>query len=1089
MKAKKLKVVGIFLTLSILTLFILMGALYIQVSRESSGRISRGAIDRIIFSESPVYYDDGQTPIGVFFEQTHRKYIDYADIPKIFIKALIAAEDRNFFNHPGFDLKAIMRALLANIEAGRVVQGGSTLTQQTAKNIFKRQKRSYMAKLKELIQALLLEREYTKEEILELYTNQFFVTGFGRGLAIAAQYYFDKNPEDLDLTEAAFIAGSVKGPYRYNPFNKKTEAEKKEAERMAKLRKDYVLSKMRLLDFINRDDYLEAKDRSVPFKEGKVTYRLNVVLDYVRDQLESDYFRNILQEQGVENIATSGIRIHTSVNSEIQAAALGSIRERLPLLDVKVSGYNREALQEKYRVLAGESLKRPKGNTPFFGRITQINADRDKPYLMIAWENGGGIIDYDGLKTMGEAWRKGKVGNWATFDRSHLPDFLRNFRKGDLVTVQFMETTDDDRPTDLMLTKIPELEGGIVVLSRGVIKAMVGGYFNRFFNRAVDAKRQLGSIFKPLVYSGALQLKWNSLDTLMNARELYRFEKTYYVPRPDHDPKSDQVSMTWAGVKSENLATVWLLYHLTDRLSAGEFREVVKVLGLDRGDDESYREYVERIRDEHGVVVNREALMEAAFEESKKEIEADLIFGGHEGFLAGLRTLHYRIDAEALDPADKDALKIRRRDFQRLQGLNAEMKRKLKRIKQLSRLYEANQETRLATILSRYLRDFYVSGNPASGRKVIYTESPPQSDLSGIRSMTPASAPEVLMDISPEEITLDGLISSRAVDLLHSHLTGNYKELLLHKKYDPEVLFKVRDFKTLVNLLYLTALAKEMGIDTRLDPVLSFPLGANSISIIEAALAYQAIMTGKVYRLSERRASTMVPLITKILDRENEVIWSYRPKPEQVLSNRVAGAVSEILRLVMDHGTGRKAKDAVTIRMQVESERLRIPVPSFGKTGTANRHTNSSFVGFIPGPEEGTNQLSVLEGYVIASYVGFDDNQPMKGENVAIYGASGALPLWVDTANGTVNSGGYKGDLQIADLAFDFEPVPLLNRKEALSLPVSPTTGLPLTDEEAGDPRPYPRVLSHAEKTADAPTLKREFEPLQGVYHDESFWN
>ena len=108
--------------------------------------------------------------------------------------------------------------MIANIKAGRVVQGGSTLTQQTAKNIFVRQKRSYWAKLKELMQAILLERRYSKEEILEMYINQFFVTGFGKGLRIAAEYYFDKPAEELDLVESAFIAGSVKGPNRYNPF-------------------------------------------------------------------------------------------------------------------------------------------------------------------------------------------------------------------------------------------------------------------------------------------------------------------------------------------------------------------------------------------------------------------------------------------------------------------------------------------------------------------------------------------------------------------------------------------------------------------------------------------------------------------------------------------------------------------------------------------------------------------------------------------------------------------------------------------------------------------------------------------------------
>ena len=135
-----------------------------------------------------------------------------------------------------------------------------------------------MAKMKELFQALLLENKYTKEEILEMYINQFFVTGFGRGLRIASEYFFDKEAESLDLVEAAFIAGSVKAPFRYNPFTKKTEAERLEAMRLAKIRKNYVLEKMYRQHFISRQAYLEAKERDVPFKQGRVTYKKHFIL-------------------------------------------------------------------------------------------------------------------------------------------------------------------------------------------------------------------------------------------------------------------------------------------------------------------------------------------------------------------------------------------------------------------------------------------------------------------------------------------------------------------------------------------------------------------------------------------------------------------------------------------------------------------------------------------------------------------------------------------------------------------------------------------------------------------------------------------
>jgi len=233
-----------------------------------------------------------------------------------------------------------------------------------------------------------------------------------------------------------------------------------------------------------------------------------------------------------------------------------------------------------------------------------VETARDKCRLIVAWDKGGGVIDFEGLKPIGAAWLKANVGNWARFEREHAPILLKKFHVGDLVPVQLMisdkTSPGENRDAKLMLSAIPELEGGIVALQSGMVKAMVVGFFDRYFNRAVDAKRQLGSIFKPIVYAAALQLKWNILDPLKNRREIFRFEGTSYLPRPDHKPKSDKVSMAWAGTKSENLATVWLLYHLTDHLNMSEFRQVADLVGLGRKEGESYQAYKGRIRDEFG---------------------------------------------------------------------------------------------------------------------------------------------------------------------------------------------------------------------------------------------------------------------------------------------------------------------------------------------------------------------------------------------------------------------------------------------------------------------------------------------------------
>jgi len=1079
-------ILRIFLVLVLLT--VLSGAgvsflFYRMVAEEAEKRIKRGIIDTIVFSESLVYYDDGKSVMGVFFDKTHRKYIRYKDIPPVFVKAIVAAEDQTFFSHYGFDLKAIIRAFIANFRAGRIAQGGSTITQQTAKNIFKREKRSYTAKLKELMQAILLEREYSKEEILEMYVNQFFVTGFGMGLRIAAKYFFDKDAEKLDLVESAFIAGSLKSPNRYNPFIKKSQAEKKQARRLAKLRKDYVLANMLDMHFISQAEYDEAVKQDVPFKEGRVTYRLNVILDYVRDQLDTDYFKAALQEQGVDNIATSGIRIFTSINKEIQEGALRSLRQHLPVLDVKLSGYTGEQPIEKYKDLVGDPMKRPEEEEiPFFGRITEIRNEKGNPCLFVSWEGGEGVIDYEGFLRLAEAWRKGKAGAWAEFKNQHIPEFLKLFHEGDLVAVNFVGVPSACGKPKLILSKIPALEGGVIVLKQGMIKAMVGGFFDRFFNRAVDGKRQLGSIFKPIVYTAALELNWNTLDVLRNIKDIFPFEATLYIPKPDHEPESDKVSMIWAGVKSENLATVWLLYHLTDRLNMNEFRQVADTLGLTPRGKETYEQYASRIRDKYGVMVNNEHIMEAAFEESKKEIEADLIFGDYEEVLGNVARLHYKVDPGNLMVEGELEPQLYRWSFLRLQSLNQNMKNRLRTVKELLR-QSSDPTPEIARTIAEHLSDFYLRPGPGDSRTVLYREARQTAASPHLEPLLFEWHASDVERLNEEDVWIDGLIPSKVLDGLQGHMSIIYEGLRGYRKYDTEILFRLSDFKRVVNLIYVIRLAERLGISTKLDPVLSFPLGANSISILEGALAYQAMMTGKRYVEEGAKTPTAPPIITKIEDRDGNLLWEYKPRTERVVSERVSAMISEILRLVMIRGTGRVAKDAVKLALDIESEKLDITVPTFGKTGTANKYTNSSFVGFIPGPDEKTGILDIENGYVIASYVGYDDNQPMKGKHIVVYGSSGALPLWVDTGNAIVNSFSYKKKLQAADLAFDLQSGPNYAYDELKPVTVSPTSGLPITPQGGDVPRGSPQILGDIEVAGDGMALKRVFEPMKGEPH------
>jgi len=1053
-----------------------LGYFYYEVSQEANERIERGAIDRVIASESPVYYADGRTPIGVFFETTHSKYLPYDDIPKVFVKALIASEDSDFFKHMGFDIVAVARAFIANMRAGRVVQGGSTITQQTAKNIFKREKRSYVSKLKEAMQAFLLEQRYTKEEILEMYINQFFVTGYGKGLWIATQYFFGKDPQDLTLVEAAFIAGSLKGPNRYNPFIKKTQGEKLEARRLAKARKDYVLTNMFKLGFVSKEAYDAALREDIPFKEGKVTYPLNVMMDYIRNQLETEYFRKILQEQGVENIAASGVSIHTSIDKDIQEAALMSLRKRLPIIEVELNGYKACREGDPCETQFDKKTRETGNGIPFLARITSIHPSKEKGHLVVAWENGGGLIDFRGFEEIGSAWLKSKRGVWAKFQREHAPAFLKGLAIGDWVAVQFIQdpdaTYEEDPGPKLMLTAIPEVEGGVVVLQQGMIRAMVGGFFDRHFNRAVQAKRQLGSIFKPIVYAAALKLKWSILDPLPNRPKLYQFQTTSYVPRPDHDPNSDTVSMAWAGAKSENLASVWLLYHLTDHLNLSEFRQVVNLVGLGKKEGESARAYQARIRDRYGIRADRVNLMDGAFEEAKRQARGDIIFEGYEAALENVHRLQFdlgRTNPETETQETRDALRF---DFQRLRRLDLQMRAQFKDVVRILKGEDQGREAFTQPLLAGALTGFYRTGEPGGETRLVYTENPQDMVSAVLTPVTPAWLIQNGVDMdTAKDVWIDGLLPSAVLEALEHHMEAQYQKSLGNAPYNLDTLSKIRDFKILVNLLYVVYVSKKLGISTPLDPVLSFPLGPNSISIMEAALAYERLVTGVAYPLSPEGDAAMIPIITKIVDRDGEIIYAFEPKPERVISERVSALTTEILRKVMEVGTGRKARDEVRI--------FDTSIPTFGKTGTANEFTNSSFVGFVPGFNTETGRLDTHFGYAIAAYVGYDDNRPMKGKHIEIYGASGALPIWVDTANAVVNSPQFQKGVQMADLVFGSPSAgPVAGQGDLCSVPVSSVTGLPLSPKQVADASSNTSVVADANAVGGTWKLKRGFEPF-----------
>lgn len=1020
---------------------------YWFIVREPGENISRDAIENILTMESPVYYSDGTAKIGVFFEEAHRQYLPYEQIPEHFVQAIVSSEDHTFFNHYGVNFKGLSRAMLANIKAGRVVQGGSTITQQTAKNLFKRQGRSIQAKLRELINALRLEYHYSKEKILEFYANQFYVSGNGRGLGVAARYYFDKEARDLSLVEAAFIAGSVKRPNFYNPHIQKTEEDVRQAILESKHRTAYVLGQMYKHGYIDANAYQRALNQEIAFKQGRTRYSLNTVMDLVRDAMSNPLIEDAFVRHGIDNIATSGIRVVTTIDKDLQESSLHSLKSELSRLDIRLAGYDRQSLQKTYADMGLGSTEALQVNRFLLARVAKIEKGPVK--IVLSLDEGGdddpvGIIDEDGLQTALTSLVRYKRQRWSMPVQGDLDKvLLREIKEGDLVYVSVRELDELSGTTLFNLEKYPEVQGAVISMQNGKIRSMVGGMDNHYFNRAVTARRPMGSVFKPLVYAAALQLGWNSLDPLNNERAMFVYHDEPYFPRPDHDSPHDKVSMSWAGVYSENLATVWLVAHLCDKLTPGQFKELISQLGMGRDDGESYTHYMRRVRDEMGIVVDRRALQQLAFEQARLLVESDLIFEGEDDEVARLRKMHYSKEYALMLQEEEEA---RQEDENGAESLTTaeiaeaelRMDLALQSFERLQELYDELRRLRTfpdATVDSHVANLYYQPMAGSAGAVVtqdfsryrfIYSDEP----QAGWRPVTSRLFSVMMKGMRPADrdrfwgrVHIDNRLKVSTVEIVATAMAREFQRLSSLPPYSPDVLHSLRDFRILAGLRYIIGMCRELGIESELEAVLSFPLGSNVISLYEVARMYEGLTSGMVYTVDGQQNAGL-DIIARIETYDGEVVYSANPVQKRVIDRQTNLAVNDILRNVVKLGTGRYAYRNVQLHsrnpeLENQLQQMDITVPVLGKTGTANRFTNATFAGLVPGSQHGRqNGVALHNGLVLASYVGYDDNKPMARGTTHITGSSGALPVWSRVAADHILNRDYGKALDLADLSF-----------------------------------------------------------------------
>ena len=453
-----------------------------------------------------IYSRDGEL-IGEYFLE-RREVIKYEKIPKMLVLAFVAAEDDDFFEHPGIDIRGILRALYRNVMAGRVVEGGSTITQQLIKTLLLTPTVDISRKIKEAILAYRIENYLNKEEILYLYLNQIYL-GYGAyGVEAASEVYFGKSAEELNLAECTLLAGLPKAPDRFSPFRHWEKA---------KERQNYVLSMMVKEKYITEEIMnetleipIELKRRSNPTKE-KCPYFTENVRRYIEDKY------------GATALYREGLSVYTTADVEMHKYASEALEKGLKELD-KRQGW-RGAIDN----LSGEDADEFKSELIEEYSEGPLNTGETYKALVTKVNDGTRLVTVEVGNLFGTISLSDM--NWARKFNPSVP--YGSISKpssalsvGDRILVKVKDYDKDKGRYTFLLDQDPLVEGAIVALEpdTGYVRVLVGGYdFKRSeFNRGTQSRRQPGSSFKPIIYSAALDKGYTPATVIYDSPVVYK---------------------------------------------------------------------------------------------------------------------------------------------------------------------------------------------------------------------------------------------------------------------------------------------------------------------------------------------------------------------------------------------------------------------------------------------------------------------------------------------------------------------------------------------------------------------------------------
>lgn len=495
-----------------------------------------------------------QIPLRIFSRDGHliseigqrrRVLIEFDDLPPHVVQAFIAAEDRRFFAHPGVDYQGTLRALLRLARYGKISGGGSTLTQQLARDYFLTREQTFARKLKEAFLAYKIEQAFSKEQIMALFLNKMFFGQRAYGVAAAAQVYFNKSLDELSVGEAATLAGVLPAPSDYNPVRNPIAAEARRA---------YVLSRMLDLDYIDEAEYEQGVAEPMESQLHGAAVELNA--PYVAEMVR----REMLTRYGEETY-TAGYQVVTSLDSRLQRSANYALRNGL-LEFTRRRGY-RGAIDEIE--LTPELLETPFSEWPVEIRqtlgqyapgglsvalVTAVNDDSSASIVLADGEQA--VIPWAGI-----SWARPFIDReTAGAEPETVADVLKI---GDVIHIM---------PTTIgiwALADAPEAQGAIVSMdpADGAITSLVGGFDFAMtkFNRVTQAQRQPGSSFKPFIYSAALAHGNTAATIVLDAPVVINSSELEAVWRPINYSGRfyGPTRLREALVRSMNLVSVRLL--------------------------------------------------------------------------------------------------------------------------------------------------------------------------------------------------------------------------------------------------------------------------------------------------------------------------------------------------------------------------------------------------------------------------------------------------------------------------------------------------------------------------------------------------